>query len=267
VTTRSLGVNGEARFEDRPTITYTPMTGSKFVRGLMTPLPPDSVFYTIQSGWPGGHRPARRRLVDQRLKNQSVSAAGVVPADPGFQRVVELLREIQRSGAVGMRVVQADQTQTSIVTFRTEGIAQETLEQIREMRQLLHLDPEVQDLRLAYGAVAADDKELAVLTNSMLHIMMQLAAYVEVPPEHIAEGRASRGWESVPGGPGREMVIRCTAERPEDAFVAVEYRERWFWIPDRDLLSKRALALLMLLFTLADTGTQEALPLITIPAQ
>jgi len=49
--------------------------------------------------------------------------------------------------------------------------------------------------------------------------------------------------------------------------AAVEYRKHWFWIDDRDLYSKRALALLMLLFTLADTGAKESLPLITIPAQ
>jgi len=63
------------------------------------------------------------------------------------------------------------------------------------------------------------------------------------------------------------ISIRCSEEEPDDAFVAVEYRERWFWIDDRSLMSKRALVLLMMLFTLADTGKSENLPLITIPAQ
>src|SRR6266704_4303077 len=35
--TATLG--GSARFTDRPTITYTPLTGNKFVKALMTPLP------------------------------------------------------------------------------------------------------------------------------------------------------------------------------------------------------------------------------------
>src|SRR5688572_4423816 len=48
----SLMLGGSARFTDRPTITYTPLTGSKFIKGLMTPLVPESVFFTIQSGWP-----------------------------------------------------------------------------------------------------------------------------------------------------------------------------------------------------------------------
>ena len=54
--TAALGGNtamlgGSSRFTDRPTITYTPRTGNKFVKALMTPLPPDSVFFTVQSGY------------------------------------------------------------------------------------------------------------------------------------------------------------------------------------------------------------------------
>jgi hypothetical protein len=47
----------------------------------------------------------------------------------------------------------------------------------------------------------------------------------------------------------------------------VTYRGRWFWIDDRDLESKRSLAILMLLFTLADTSPRDNLPLVTIPSR
>ena len=111
--------------------------------------------------------------------------------------------------------------------------------------------------------------ELAVLTNSMLHIMMQLSVCVQIPPQDVQEGRASPGLEQLEGlSPSqRQVAIRCSTEEPSDAFAAVQYRKHWFWIDDRDLYSKRALALLMMLFTLADTGERQSLPLITIPAQ
>jgi hypothetical protein len=47
----------------------------------------------------------------------------------------------------------------------------------------------------------------------------------------------------------------------------VYYRNHWFWIDDRDLRAKRAFAFMMYMFTMADTGEREPLPLITIPAQ
>ena len=48
---------------------------------------------------------------------------------------------------------------------------------------------------------------------------------------------------------------------------AVRYRGYWFWIDDGDWKSKRALTAVMFFFTLAESGGEEKLPLITIPAQ
>ena len=63
------------------------------------------------------------------------------------------------------------------------------------------------------------------------------------------------------------MRIRSSKEVPGDAFVSVYYRDTWFYIDDRDLATKRVFSFMMMLFTLADTGEKEPLPLITIPAQ
>jgi len=45
-----LGTSG--RFTDRPTITYTPITGQQFNKSFMTPIPPGAILFLIQSGWP-----------------------------------------------------------------------------------------------------------------------------------------------------------------------------------------------------------------------
>lgn len=265
----NVSLSGSARFEDRPTITYTPLTGSRFVRGLMAPLPPDSVFYTIQSGWAADSILSVAVSAMNGLRNQGASVAGVSPPDAGFVRALELLREIQLSGAVGMRVLKdADGRTTSILTIRTESVTPEILEKSAELRRLLRLDPEKAELKLVYGSVATNPGELAVLTYSVLHILMAMSAYVEVPAQDVEEGRAMPGWEKVaPEERPSRLRIRCSEQKPADAFSSVQYRGRWFWIDDRDLVSKRALAIVMLLFTLSDTGEKENLPLITIPAQ
>jgi len=90
-----------------------------------------------------------------------------------------------------------------------------------------------------------------------------------VPPQHITEGRATPGFDSLTAVPEQQrlMHIRSSKEKPANACVAVSYRGYWFWIDDRDLKTKRAFAFMMMLFTLSETGEKENLPLITIPAQ
>ena len=266
----SLSAGGSAKYTDRPTITYTPLTGQKFIRALMTPLPPDSVLFTIQSGWPANAVLFASVAVMNGLKNQETSIAGITPPDPKFLRALELLRKIQVTGAVGLRVLQdAQKQQTMILTFQSKDMSQETLADIKELRDLLHLDPEAKELKIAFGATASNDKELALQTRSLLHIMMTMAAQADVPEEDVAQGRAPPNYRANTGDgePVRLIRIHNSKNKQPDAYVSVAYRNRWFWIDDRDLKSKRTFAFMMMLFTLAETNEKENLPLITIPAQ
>ena len=266
----NMTLGGSLKYTDRPTITYTPLTGNKFIKGLMTPLPPDSVFFMIQSGWPADAVCFASVGVMNGLKNQVSSVSGVAPPEPDFLRVLELFRKLQVSGAVGMRVVQdTKKEQTTIITFRSKDIPEETLADAHELRKLLHLDPDATDIKLVFGASATDDHELAVLTRSLLQIMNTMAVQVEVPPAHISEGRATPGYDGQTHTPEKLRLVRIQSSKhkPSDAYVSVEFHGHWFWIDDRDLHTKRAFAFMMMLFTLADTGERENLPLITIPAQ
>ena len=65
---------------------------------------------------------------------------------------------------------------------------------------------------------------------------------------------------------GHVLRIKFSRERPQDGLVQVPYRGGWFWIDDRDVVSKRTFALVMIFSTLAETGARESLPLVTIPA-
>jgi hypothetical protein len=61
------------------------------------------------------------------------------------------------------------------------------------------------------------------------------------------------------------LRIGSSPERPPYAFVAVPYRDHWFWIDDRDMPSKRLFTFLMFLFTLVEQPGKEGAPVITIP--
>jgi hypothetical protein len=266
----NFGLSAGGTYTDQPTVTYTPLTGNKFVKSLMTPLPPESVFNMIQSGWPADGVLLSAVSSINGLRNQASSIKGTVPPNPDFLRVLTLMRQIQLAGGVALRVNKdAEKQQTTILALRRPDIAAEVKAESVELRRLLRVDPDATEFKLVFGATAADDKEVAVATRSILQLMGAMAAEVDVPAKDLAEHRVAPGWESMASTAGavRLIEIHSSKSNPGQAFVAVNYRDTWFWIDDRDLKSKRTFAFMMLLFTLADTGEAQPLPQVTIPAR
>jgi hypothetical protein len=102
----------------------------------------------------------------------------------------------------------------------------------------------------------------------MLQIMGAIASYVEIPDAHLQDRSAMPAFVDVTGqSQVRRARIRSGKERPEQAYATVRYRDHWYWVDESDAMTKRAFTAVMFFFTLADTGTSERLPLITIPAQ
>ena len=264
-----LSVQGSTKFTDRPTITYTPLTGSRFISGLMTPIPPDALFGAIQSGWPADVLLPLVASSINGLRNQEGSIGGRGAADPEFLRAVELVRAVQVSGALSFRVMRGKAgEQASLLVFRRDRVTEESAAQLRELGALLGLEPGQKEYRLVYGSAAADGKELAVLTRSLLHVIAAMALRAQVPAADVKQGRAVGLPQPLrAAAAGRPPLIRCTDSKPADAYVAVRYRGHWFWIDDRDVLAKREFAFIMMLFTMADTGADRTPPVITIPAQ
>jgi hypothetical protein len=264
---QAIGVRG--RYSDRPTITYQPVTGEKFTRTLMMPIPPGSIMALIQSGW---RADAVFRICVQSLSgiyNRSGIALRAHPGDPDFYRLMALFNKIQESRAVGVRIQESeDKKQTTILFFRKENIDPEVAAEIEALKKLLGLNPEAHEFKIVYGSLAQNDQEMAILSRSMLEILVEMASYIDVPAQHVAEGRTMPTIVDeldVSARTGPNVRIHSDMEKPTDAFVAVKYRDHWFWIDDTDFVSKRAFSFLMFLFTLAETGAPEVAPVLTIP--
>ena len=168
-------------------------------------------------------------------------------------------------------VTQKDSLQDStVIVIRREKVAAEISAAAAELADLLGIRQNAAEYTISFGEVARNDTELAMLTRSTLAIMLELSGQVRAPAVHVEEGRtvpslADRN-HAADAEKRRLVDIRSSIDKPEDAFVAVKYRDYWFWIDDRDFKSKRSFAYLMLLFSLTESGGKEGLPLVTIPA-
>ncbi|MEO2088676.1 MAG: hypothetical protein ABGY75_04145 [Gemmataceae bacterium] len=260
-----MTLNLQAAYQDRPTISYQPQTGSQFIRNLTTPINPGSVLYLLQSGYAADF--VFTLTVDSinGVKNQSVTGGRVRPADPEFARVIQAMRKGQLSGHVGIRV-QLDKDKKESVAFfiRDKGIDPELARELADVRKTLRLDPDQSDFRVSFGAAASGPNEIAILSRSVFRILQELSTFVDVPVEHIASGIAPSIGEGVDDMP--PFHVLSGPKKPCDAFVAVCYEGRWFWIDKSDARSKRTLGSLLIFLALSDTGAKENLPVITIQA-
>ena len=264
-----VAAGGQAIYTDRPTITYVPLTGEKFLRGLITPIDPKNIFFMLQTGYPADFILGLTVEGLNGVRNRSTAGGALREADPEFARALELMREVQAAGAIGMRVEEDKaRAQTAVMFFRRDDVAVEILEKAAEVRRLLKLPADAQKFTLTYSPVRGAENELGVNSRSMLQIMSAFASYLDVPEAHLKEHSAMPAFEGAAPDPRQNRVrIHSGKEKPANAFAAVRYRDHWFWIDDGDWQTKRALTAVMFFFTLAETGGNEKLPLITIPAQ
>jgi hypothetical protein len=265
-----LALGAEVSYTDRPTITYTPLTGNKFIRTIVTPIPPAALFSAIQAGFPADAIMLAGVASINGLKNQQKSGTVNAGANSKFLRVVELMRKIQLADGVGMRVEgDTPKTEAALVLFHMQSMTPETAADVAELHQLLGLAPDAKEVKLVFGSGPANDHELAVTTRSMIHIMANMAAQADVPPEDQAAGRVNPAWDAGANGADRPRLIHiyCSDTEPKDAFAEVHYRNHWFWISDTDLKSKHMFSLIMLLFTLGDNSEPSSPPVLTIPTQ
>jgi hypothetical protein len=262
-------VGASGKYTDRPTITYSPLSGDKFTRNLMTPIPPTAVLSLVQAGYPIDLVLRVLSHSVNGIRNSSHRPVHARKADAEFYPLLTSLRRIQDSGAVGFRVVKGkEKGEGTLLTFRGK-VGRETEEEILTARNILGLDPLSREFRVSYGAIPGNNHELALLTRSVLEILIDFAAQMDVPACHVEEKRVNPTMieQDSSGAPVKPLIsIHSSRGKPDDAYAAVSYRGWWYWIDDRDLQSKGMFAFIMMIFSLTETGGKEAAPIVTIPA-
>lgn len=153
-----------------------------------------------------------------------------------------------------------------------------TGEELDQLNQLIQLHPVkhkiANDLYMETFLLATSgiyepyqgSEKLPVLTlrlRSFEEALFFLAGGVEVPPEDREKAEISE--ESFLPGERPMIDVKFSRHFPRGAFVAVPYRNYYFYIDDTDRRSKHAFTLLLNLFSLQAGNPPTTSPLLTIP--
>lgn len=188
------------------------------------------------------------------------------PEFESFLRAVQLMRELQQDGVLLLGVGADGQNRLQI------SVADQNQNdpQVAELLDLLNLKAGA----ASYGLLAgAGDSETHIQTNlrSLMGVLFYVSQSVEVPQRDIDAGRVNITknpdgsvfeWHQLTG---ELLRVRSELEPPSNAYVAVPYRDAWFYIDDSDLNSKSTFALLSELSALAAGSIETKAPVLTLP--
>ena len=259
--TTDLGVSGS--WSSAPTISYQPMAGERFTKRVLEPMSPVSVLMLVQAGWPIDMVWPTMVSAVNGLHGQSLG----VPADARFVELQQVLGRIQQSHAVGFRLRPKDEGDALMMVLHREHVPK-VASDLKQMRQLLGLQPGANSLVVTFGEVPRNDKEMAINTRSMLEVLQELGAGIDLPEPHLQQAKVQPFVRATPEEGESEyqplVNIRSGRTAPADTYAAIPYKGYWFWIEDDDHRSKRLFSFLMMLFSLAETGQPAAPPVLTI---
>ena len=258
------------KMSERPTVLYKPLTGEKFVNSMLTPIPPAAVLGLIQSGWAADQMFAMLVSSVNGINNVDLRYGEMSRAETGYADLLRLLSELQKQKALVVEIRQEKLDEKNvksyaIIGFRKAMLDDETREELAAVQKVLGLDPLLDRYRVVWDVAIKDPDKLSIQTRSILQVMVALSMYIDVPQSDIDEGRVVM-MKPVPKtddtGLPELISIKSGEKQPPDAYVAIEYRDRWFWIEDTDVWSKRTFAYLSLLLTVSESDSKSGAQLV-----
>ncbi|MBE9582033.1 MAG: hypothetical protein IMF18_10485 [Proteobacteria bacterium] len=267
-------------YEERPTITYIPIEGREFAQQMLSTIPAEVIFAAAQEGWTVETLMLiglNRIGAVENMSFEHIPPPGQLDLSMQFQRELKKLKQFRH---VIKLLVVLDDLEAYEVRHEVEkagkkrflvfakDIPEEVQALVSELKQLLRLSPNRNKFLITGHATDVKEEEVSIQTRSLMAMMNFIAKGVEVPPEHLEEGRVLNYEMPTDKRSGKMLIpfrMHSSRKRPKDPFAAVRYHGYWFYIDNRDIHSKITLGTIISLFrVLAPTGGGAA-PILTLP--
>lgn len=172
---------GVLSYSDRPTITFTPLSGEDLARTSIRPLLPADILPLAASGLPVD---VLFRLSVQSvgtLQNTVPLAGPEIGATGEFFELIAALRGLQERGLLSLRFVREKQGNRVFVGI-ADGSDARSRALAERARRLLHIPARTPEFEAVYGRVTSGPNQVAMLTRPIFAALTQVGAEIEVPP-------------------------------------------------------------------------------------
>jgi len=260
-------LGSEASFTDKPTVSYSPLSGSKFAMSLMNPVSINTVMGLIYAGYPVDL--VFRLLVSSinGIENRFSGLMRKTEGSPDFYRLISLLRQLQGNNLIAVNL--SDQKEL-LISFSPQNSTDTVMSnELLEVSKILGISHMNQNYKVSYGSHPGDSCHILLKTRSLIEILTEISNTIEVPQEHVLASEAMPASEII-GPDGKTikplLMIRSSKEEPAQAFFSVSYNNYWFYIDRHDYYSKKVFTFLLFLSALSDSDDTKSSPVLTIPA-
>tara|TARA_B110000196_G_scaffold316558_1_gene328106 strand:+ start:351 stop:1382 length:1032 start_codon:yes stop_codon:yes gene_type:complete len=266
-----FGLGGSVGMTEKPTVTYSPLQGNKFIQRVLSPLPLKTVVLLFHSGW-SIERIFRLCFQQMNSQKNAPSASGptpsLAPQFKGFASAVKFLRELQIQGAISLSYYESNGVPNLLLHINEED---KNREEAKQLALALNVEPGKTRYVLTFSPAFNETNQIRVVTRSLLGIMFYLSQAVEVPSQDVLLGKVTQtktsagnifDWKEVTGD---LLRIRSLPGKPETSPMVIFYRGTWFYIDDSDLSSKSTFSLLAQIFSLQAGKIKDNAPLLTLP--
>ena len=266
-------VGATASYQERPNIIYKPLGGERFTRQLMTPIDLQTMVLLHQAGW-NLDRIFRVCVASMNeVRNAEPTNRPTPPRPPEYKtflRIAKAMAELEDDGLLDLGLTAATPEAKPEVRMDIEAEGRKS-PLARQLFEDLHLDPDAPVYRLTTAAAGGGGDTIAIVTRPLTAAMFFLSQGIEIPPSHLQQGvvavtRTDQGelfdWSTVLGS---LMRIRSSQETPDSAYVAVQFRDVWYYIDDTDIESRTTFSFVQLLFTLQAGDLPKSDVILTLP--
>ncbi len=263
----NYNIGASQSFYERPTISYRPVVGQSYIQQMLEPVDEDKLTLLYNAGWPVDTLFGLTVQSINGIQNAPGASGPTPQLDPGFrrfQRVIRSFRDLQRAGllTVGLR---GQVSQLRMIAG--EGLG----DRVDFIQRTLNLNTDVNEYSIAQAVDTDNDRSIAIVPRSLMSAMFYLSQGVDVPRGDIRDGRVFTAqyadgqavdWQKETNDLFR---VRTGWLAPANAYVKIQYRDRWFYIDDSDLSSKTTFALISQLFAMQAGSVRNAGPVLTLP--